>query len=63
MIIPLDKLIRFSGNMYILTCATVKRAMQIHMAGDPELAANRGKVVSTAAKQILTEKVTYRLES
>ncbi len=63
MIIPLDKLIRYSGNMYILTCATIKRAMQIHLAGDPELAANRGKVVSTAAKQILTEKVHYRLES
>jgi len=49
--------------MYILTCATIKRAMQIHLAGDQELAANRGKVVSTAAKQILTEKVHYRLES
>jgi hypothetical protein len=33
------------------------------LAGDPELTANRGKVVSTAAKQILTEKVHYRLES
>jgi DNA-directed RNA polymerase subunit omega len=62
-ILPLDKLIRYSGNMYILTCATIKRAMQIHLAGDPELAVNRGKVVSTAVKQILTEKVTYRLET
>ena len=49
--------------MYILTCATIKRAMQIHLAGDPELAVNRGKVVSTAVKQILTEKVTCRLET
>jgi len=63
MIIPLDKLIRYSGNVYILTCATIKRAMQIHLAGDPELVTNRGKVVSTATKQILTEKVHYRLES
>jgi DNA-directed RNA polymerase subunit K/omega len=62
-IIPLDKLIKYSGNIYILTCAAIKRAMQIHLAGDQELAANRGKVVSTAAKQILTEKVHYRLES
>jgi len=62
-IIPLDNLIKYNGNMYILTCATIKRAMQIHLAGDPELAANRGKVVSTAVKQILTEKVHYRLES
>lgn len=49
--------------MYILTCAAIKRAMQIHLAGDPELATNRGKVVSTASKQILAEKVHYRLES
>ena len=63
MIIPLDKLIRYNGNMYILTCATIKRAMQIHLAGDPELVTNRGKVVSTATKQILLEKVHYRLES
>jgi DNA-directed RNA polymerase subunit omega len=62
-IIPLDKLIRYNGNMYILTCATIKRAMQIHLAGDPELVTNRGKVVSTATKQILLEKVHYRLES
>jgi DNA-directed RNA polymerase subunit omega len=62
-IIPLDKLIKYSGNIYILTCAAIKRAMQIHLAGDPELGTNRGKVVSTAAKQIITEKVHYRLES
>jgi DNA-directed RNA polymerase subunit K/omega len=46
-----------------LTCAIIKRASQIHLAGDEELAANRGKVVSTAIKQIVSEKVRYRLES
>ncbi len=63
MILPLDLLIKYTGNMYILSCATIKRANQIHLAGDEELAANRGKVVSTSIKQILTEKVRYRLES
>jgi DNA-directed RNA polymerase subunit K/omega len=63
LIIPLDRLIRYGGNIYILTCATIKRASQIHLAGDDELAATRGKVVSTAIKQILTEKGRYRLES
>jgi DNA-directed RNA polymerase subunit omega len=62
-IIPLDRLIKYDGNIYILTCAIVKRASQIHLAGDEELAANRGKVVSTAIKQVLTEKVLYRLEN
>jgi len=33
------------------------------LAGDEELEENKGKVVSTAIKQILTEKVRYRLES
>jgi DNA-directed RNA polymerase subunit K/omega len=40
----------------------IKRATQIHLAGDEELETNKGKVVSTAIKQILTEKVRYRLE-
>jgi DNA-directed RNA polymerase subunit omega len=62
-IIPLDLLISFNGNMYAETCAMIKRSYQIHLAGDEELEANRGKVVSTAIKQILTEKVRYRLES
>lgn len=59
----MDRLIKYSSNMYILTCAIIKRANQIHLAGDEELAANRGKIVSTAIKQILTEKIRYRLES
>jgi DNA-directed RNA polymerase subunit omega len=63
MILPLDLLIKFKDNIYILTCATIKRAGQIHLAGDEDLAANRGKIVSTSVKQILTEKVRYRLES
>jgi len=63
MILPLDLLVKYKGNIYVLTCAAIKRASQIHLAGDEELATNRGKVVSTAAKQILTEKVRYRPES
>ncbi|HOV64167.1 MAG TPA: DNA-directed RNA polymerase subunit omega [Spirochaetia bacterium] len=61
MIIPLDKLINFNENVYAMTCAAIKRASQITMTGDEEVARNDGKVVSTALKQILTEKVKYRL--
>jgi len=62
-IIPLNKLIQYNGNVYIVTNAMIRRATQIHLAGDEELEENKGKVVSTAIKQILTEKVRYRLES
>jgi DNA-directed RNA polymerase subunit omega len=62
-IIPLDRLIQYNDNVYTLTNAMIKRATQIHLAGDEELEVNKGKVVSTAIKQILTEKVRYRLES
>lgn len=62
MIVPLNLLIKYSGNVYILTSAMIKRAVQIHLAGDDELEANKGKVVSTAIRQILTEKVRYQLE-
>jgi DNA-directed RNA polymerase subunit omega len=60
MVLPLDLLESFQGNVYQMTCAAMKRSIQINMAGDDELEANRGKIVSTALKQILTEKVKYR---
>lgn len=63
MVLPLDLLIKSQENMYELTCASIKRAIQINIAGDEELEANRGKIVSTAIKQILTKKVEYRIES
>ena len=63
MILPLDLLISHDGNVYELTCAAVRRAMQITVTGDEEIAENDGKVVSTAVKQILTKKVEYRLDS
>jgi DNA-directed RNA polymerase subunit omega len=62
MIIPLDLLITRETNIYEMTCAAVRRAMQITVAGDEEVDLNDGKIVSTAIKQILTKKVEYRLE-
>jgi DNA-directed RNA polymerase subunit omega len=62
LVLPLDLLISYDGNMYELTCATIKRAAQINLAGDESLEENKGRVVSLAIKQILTKKVEYRLE-
>ena len=62
MVLPLDLLIKNQGNMYELTCASIKRAVQINLAGDEELDQSRSKIVSLAVKQILTNKVEYRLE-
>lgn len=62
MVLPLDRLIGENGNVYELTCASIRRAAQITLTGDDEIAENEGKVVSTALKQILTKKVEYRLE-
>ena len=62
MIIPLDLLIENQGNMYQLTCAIIKRAVQINIAGDEELKENKGKVVSTSIKQVLTKKVDFELD-
>ncbi|MBN2546463.1 MAG: DNA-directed RNA polymerase subunit omega [Spirochaetes bacterium] len=62
MIIPLDKLIEFKGNRYKLTCAAIKRAIQINLTDDEELKKNNGKIVPTALKQILLKKVQYKLE-
>ncbi|HUX20520.1 MAG TPA: DNA-directed RNA polymerase subunit omega, partial [Spirochaetia bacterium] len=57
MIIPLDLLITRETNIYEMTCAAVRRAMQITVAGDEEVDLNDGKIVSVAIKQILTKKV------
>ena len=62
LIIPIDELIDFKGNRYELTCAAIKRAIQINLTADEELKKNRGKVVPTALKQVLSEKVKYKLE-
>jgi len=59
MVLPLDLLESFQGNIYEMTCAAMKRSVQINLAGDEELEINKGKIVSTALKQILTEKVRY----
>lgn len=61
-VLPLDLLVSYDGNMYELTCAAIKRAAQINLAGDEELEENKNRVVSLAIKQILTKKVEYRLE-
>ena len=51
MIIPLDELIGFTGNRYELTCAAIKRAIQLNLTGDAELEANNGKIVPTAIRK------------
>ncbi len=62
MIIPLDDLIDFKGNRYELTCAAIKRAIQINLTDDEELKKNKGKIVPTALKQVLKKKVLYKIE-
>lgn len=62
MILPLERLIAYDGNVYELTCAAIRRAAQITLAGDEDITDDEGKVVSTALKQILTKKVEYRID-
>ena len=62
MIIPIDKMVDHGDNVYELTCAAIRRAMQITVTGDEDVQENGGKVVSTSLKQILDKKVEYQLE-
>ena len=62
MILPLYKLIDLQEDIYASTCAMIKRAQQVTVAGDEDLERNKGKVVSTAIDQILTTKVEYAIE-
>lgn len=62
MIIPIDELIDYKGNRYELTCAAIKRAIQINLTGDEDLKKNKGKIVPTALRQVLLGKVKYKIE-
>ena len=62
MILPLDKLISFNENVYMMTCASIRRSHQLTITGDEEVEKNNGKVVPTAIEQVLDKKVEYRLE-
>lgn len=62
MIFPLEKLVEFTGNVYEITCASIRRAYQLSMVRDPEIEENDGKVVSLAAKQVFTKSVEYQIE-
>ena len=62
MIFPLEELVKFSGNIYEITVAADRRAYQMSMVKDPSIDENDGKVVSLAARELFTSKVTYRIE-
>ena len=61
-ILPLSLLLGNVDNRYELSAATIRRAHQLTITGDEDVEANRGKVVSTSIKQILTKKVKYQIE-
>lgn len=63
MIVPVDELIDYKGNRYELTCAAIKRAIQINLTKDEDVRKHyRGKVVPAALRQVLLERVKYRVE-
>ena len=60
MIFPLEKTVKFSGNIYEATVAASHRAYQLAMTKDERIEENDGKVVSLAAKQLFNEDIPYR---
>lgn len=62
MTIPLEELINYDGNAYVLTSAVIKRAAQITATYEMEDEKFEGKIVSSAINEVLTKKVDYRLE-
>ncbi|MBI9105895.1 MAG: DNA-directed RNA polymerase subunit omega [Spirochaetales bacterium] len=62
MVIPLNKIVDLQDDVYACTCAIIKRAQQVTVAGDEEVDKNNGKVVTVAIDQILSAKVEYEIE-
>ena len=63
MICPLEKLVKYTENIYEITVAASRRAFQLAKISDPEIDDNDGKVVSLGARQLFDREVTYRIES
>ncbi len=62
MIFPLEQLVEFTGNVYEITCASIRRAYQLSMVRDSSIEENDDKVVSLAARQVFTNQVEYKIE-
>jgi DNA-directed RNA polymerase subunit omega len=62
MIFPIEELVEFTGNVYEITCASIRRAYQLSMVRDDSIEENDGKVVSLAARQVFTNAVEYQIE-
>ncbi|MDR1893382.1 MAG: DNA-directed RNA polymerase subunit omega [Spirochaetales bacterium] len=65
MSIPLDKMIDETVNIYELTCAIIKRSLQLtkmraYETRDPESKDPEVKVVSSAINQLISKEVEYR---
>ena len=70
MIFPLEELIGCVKNMYEITAASSRRSYQLSMlygANDDRMKYwiddNDGKVVSLAARQVVTKEIEFRLDS
>lgn len=61
-IFPLEQLIGFKDNIYMITVAASRRAYQMSKIDDPEVERHAGKAVSLAARQLFCNKVTCRIE-
>ena len=63
MIIPIDKLLTYKGNKYILTRATMAAVDKIgNLRGFPE-DENSWKIVPNILKFVLEEKIVFEKES
>ena len=61
MIMPLEQLIEYDGNVYEITVAITRRAYHLAILKTPEVERSNGKVVSLATRQVFGKQVQYRL--
>lgn len=59
--IPLKELEDFNGNVYEITSATIRRAVQLTVTGSEELGKSGEKIVTAALRQVFKKEVNYQL--
>ena len=61
MIMPLEQLIEYDGNVYEITVAITMRAYHLAVLKTPDVEKNNGKVVTLETRQVVSKKSNYRL--
>ncbi len=61
--LPVYKIIDYTGNRYLLARSVMIRARQINFLGDDKIEEYGGKIVSLSLQEVLDDEIKYKLNT